>query len=109
MVDINKLLELEAKATKGKWEVKTLTSHNAFDYGLTYKHLYIQEMPVDVFDENDLEFICVIRSNLRPLLLQLKAARKVVDAARDALDDMDRMFRTTQRLEDAIKELDGEK
>jgi peptide subunit release factor 1 (eRF1) len=37
---------------------------------------------------------------------ELEALREVAEAARDALDDMDRMFRTTQRLEDALKELD---
>lgn len=47
--------------------------------------------------------------DLRELIAELKAARKVVEAARDALDDMDPMFRTTERLADAIKELDGEK
>ena len=40
------------------------------------------------------------------VLNELRLARKVVEAARDALDDMDRMFRTTERLEAALKNLD---
>ena len=51
----------------------------------------------DVFD---------LANTVIDLAIELRAARKVVEAARDALDDMDPMFRTTQRLEDALKELD---
>jgi hypothetical protein len=33
----------------------------------------------------------------------------VVDAARDALDDMDRMFRTTERLKEALAAVEQKK
>jgi hypothetical protein len=42
----------------------------------------------------------------KKVLAELRAAREVVEAARDALDDMDRMFRTTERLEAVLKKLD---
>ncbi len=49
-----------------------------------------------------------LEDELLEVINELRAARKVVKAARDALDDMDRMFRTTQRLDLALKELDGD-
>lgn len=108
MIDIDKLLELESNATKEPWEVKTLTSHNALSggYGLTYKHLYIQGMPLDVFDEHDLDLVCAMRNNIRPLLLELKAARKVVEAARKLHDMLH--VRHVANLYNVLKELNGD-
>lgn len=62
----------------------------------------IQERVKDYVEAANLE------DELIEVINELRAARKVVDAARDALDDMDRMFRTTRRLEEALEKLDGE-
>jgi len=94
--DLDKLLELEAKATQGPWALEIDTAPFA---------LFLDNRFTDL-DREDIELISAMRNNIKELCTELRAAREVVEAARSALDDMDVMFRTTERLEAALKTYD---
>lgn len=89
MIDIDKLLELESKATQGYWEFVRHNSGvrawicNEDDYIFPAgdKDYY----PADIANQ-DGELVCAMRNNIRPLLLELKAARKVIEAAKHHLN-----------------------
>ena len=97
MIDLDKLLELEAKATPGPWALEIDTAP------LT---LFLDNRFTELDRAEDLELISAMRNNIKELCTELRAAREVVEAARSALDDMDVMFRTTERLEAALKTYD---
>ena len=151
-VDLDKLLELEAKATQGPWALEIDTAP------LT---LFLDDRFTELDRAEDIELISAMRNNIKDLctelraarevaeagmtidlkelesslisartllalekvwkdkgeviayikdwkkvIAELRAAREVVEAARSALDDMDVMFRTTERLEAALKTYD---
>ena len=63
-------------------------------------------MSMTKIDLDEIEASLGYLEDWKTVLNELRAAREVVEAARDALDDMDRMFRTTERLEAVLKKLD---
>lgn len=104
MINIDKLLELEAKATPGPW---------LFDWlgdGLTdrnYKPLF------DGYIGHDGALVHAMRNNIKPLLEELKAARKVVEAARKHWEcynsdcPHEELRKSEKDVEEAFKELEG--
>ena len=63
-------------------------------------------MSMTKIDLDEIEASLGYLEDWKKVLAELRAAREVVEAARDALDDMDRMFRTTERLEAALNKLE---
>jgi hypothetical protein len=61
---------------------------------------------MEKIDLDEIEASLGYLEDWKKVIAELRAAREVVEAARDALDDMDRMFRTTERLEAVLKKLD---
>ena len=83
MIDLDKLLELEARATKAKW----LWEHN--DYYITGPEVddsdYQGPIICGTNDPNrkqNAELIEVMRNNIKELCTELRAAREVVEASR---------------------------
>lgn len=83
MIDLDKLLELEAKATPGPW---TFANDNdcwrvrGKDYAICKVTLSFLDPPTD---EPDANFISTLRNSIKELCTELKAAREVVEFLRD--------------------------
>ena len=73
MIDLDKLLELEAKATQGPWALEIDTAP------LT---LFLDNRFTELDRAEDLELISAMRNNIKDLCAELRAARGVVEAAR---------------------------
>jgi hypothetical protein len=121
MINIDELLELEAKATPEKW------IYGEYDDGSKAPHLIITNNKYCLgtdswvvvnseFEEGNLsdpELIVAMRNNIKPLLEELKAARKVVEAARelirgnDLLDEESVMMKDVDHIRAALNELEG--
>lgn len=97
MINIDELLELEAKATPGPWTYADILGNPTVD--------------------KDLKLTQAMRNNIKPLLEELKAARKVVETARSfvsALElvqtsgiDISRGWNKELALQTILKELDS--
>jgi hypothetical protein len=68
MIDLNKLLELEANGTPGPWKLKE-----------GYDCLFIN---FNCITQSDMNFIESMRNSIKELCTELQAAREVVEAAR---------------------------
>jgi hypothetical protein len=82
MIDLDKLLELEAKATTPPWNVN-------FDYSDEHVCLKNYEGHTDIWHttlENgpDTKLISAMRNSIRELCIELKAAREVIEKGRGA-------------------------
>ncbi len=100
MIDLEKILKLESNASDGPWDI------NAESCG---------------FNEEDKLLIDNMRNDIRQICLELKAARKVVEAARPLVralelcqvyrqdENIYKAFKNEIVLQLALKELDGEK
>lgn len=84
MIDLDELEKLEAKATPGPWK---------FSHGDNFDHFSIwnDEAEFVVQDDSDVEpstenlvAICRLRNAAPALIRELRAARKVIDAAKKA-------------------------
>jgi hypothetical protein len=105
MIDLDKLLELEAKASAAPWECfEDIEPGLKIDWPRGYMRGY------------DINFVSTMRNNFKDLCLELKATRKVVEAARvEAMfwneelckrSEYEQKEAAIQRLETALKDLD---
>ncbi len=102
-VDIDKLLELEAKATPGPWfsdvngEREGEGPHGVVWFENDGRTAIFE---LSYWNQNNEILTASMRNNIRALCEELRAARKVVEAARDMIGDK------SIQLKLALKELD---
>jgi hypothetical protein len=86
MVDVDKLLELEANATSGKWRLldggKSLGTHES-------DICFVCDNPITGAPEYlvNMELIAQTRNSIRELCLEVKALREVAETAREFVDN----------------------
>jgi hypothetical protein len=114
---IDRLLELEAKATSPKWKAfidneDGLLSLNEIDYSVRPNILISNASDVDdtengsvIICANDLELIAEMRNNIRPLLLRMKALEDVASLAKSHIEYCSEKFLDSQ-IVCALKILD---
>lgn len=112
MIDLDKLLELESKASP-QWELKSW-------YTTDLVCVKSSDDAVNMICEpQDGRLIFEIRNSIRELCLELKAARKVVEAARYASREInghylgqgphdENLWYARDQIDLALRELDGE-
>jgi len=116
MVDLDKLLELESKATPMPWQhdgknAVYVGNCGGWPFWEFHKSTYSDgKYGLDYCADGKL--IEIMRNNFRQLCLELKAARKVVEAAREKLVIIygpELQAEQPCKLLKALKELDGGK
>jgi hypothetical protein len=83
MIDVDKLLELEAKATSSPWDVESFYSHG---YKISVFNCFATidgtRWKVPDFNCDDALLCKEMRNSIRQLCLEVKALRKVAEEAR---------------------------
>ena len=81
VIDLDKLLELEAKATQGPWATcnNNCWQVRSANYAICNVTISYANPPTDIPDAHLIE---EMRNNIKELCTELKAAREVVEAAR---------------------------
>lgn len=77
MIDIDKLLELEAQATPGPWALVVETAP------LT---LYLNDNYVQAERKEDIDLISAMRNSIKQLCAELKASREVISRVADVVE-----------------------
>jgi hypothetical protein len=103
MIDLENILELEAKATPGPW---------ALVVELAPLTLYLNDNFVQAERKEDIDLISAMRNSIKELCAELKAARKfeyealaILDLKKVATDITHfKLYHALEKLDDAIEE-----
>ena len=97
MIDLDKLFELEAQASPGPYKLTDYKKLSACNKLVPYSL-------------SDLELDVLMRNSIKELCTELKAAREVVEAAKEIekyyFDDKDELFVAYDKLTKALENLD---
>jgi hypothetical protein len=102
MIDVDALLELEAKATCGVWTYDCCDTPWYIESDGTF------QIAENIEERGDAELISAMRNSIRELCLELKALREVAEAARifDTPDPISIQCGHHEKLHTALKNLD---
>ena len=111
MFDVDKLLELEAKATSAPWSLEALPKPKGqwcyFNFLSPEGYIlnsYAGEVSAFV---NDALLIAAMRNSIRELCLEVKAAREVIRVARNNIGNTDELSQNyLRRINAKIKDYD---